>query len=232
MTMLPPSYLELEHIYLGTIGRGARTVAVTGVQSGDGVSLLAQALAARAADAGLNAIYLDLNLFRPAFGGPQIGWRPGDQSVHQALLPPEGTRSFQVVASPPRENGLLFRESSSLRQLLTQQLATYDVVIVDTSALCAVNRANIPAEILAAACDTCVLVMLAGVTKNEAARLAIDRLKSAGAKIAGVVLNDRDNPTLADEMCREVNRLRRLLPGLTRRLCRWLRGRDLLRQPS
>ena len=62
---LPPSYLELEHIYLGTFGRGARTVAVTGVQGGDGASLLAHALASRATNAGLRALYLDLNLFRP-----------------------------------------------------------------------------------------------------------------------------------------------------------------------
>ncbi|MFY7962865.1 MAG: capsular biosynthesis protein [Elsteraceae bacterium] len=229
---LPPSYLELEHVYLGTFGRGARTVAVTGVQGGDGASLLAHALAARATSAGLRALYLDLNLFRPSFPSLQIAWRPDDQSVHQALLPRDHSAPFEVAPAPVGASNLLFREPAVLKRLLEEKLVDYDAIVIDTSAICSVNAGNVPPEILAAACDSCVLVMLAGVTKQAPARLAVDRLTAAGAKIAGVVLNDRDNPTLADEMCREVNRLKRWLPNLTEKMCRWIRRKDLLRQPG
>jgi protein-tyrosine kinase len=229
---LPPSYLELEHIYLGTFGRGARTVAVTGVQGGDGASLLARALASRATSAGLRALYLDMNLFRPSFPSQQIAWRPDDQSVHQALLPSDQATPFEVAPAPVGASNLLFREPAMLKRLLEDQLADYDAIVIDTSAICSVNAGNVPPEILAAACDSCVLVMLAGVTKQAPARLAVDRLAAAGAKIAGVVLNDRDNPTLADEMCREINRLKRWLPKMTDRLCRWVRRKDLLRLPG
>jgi len=229
---LPPSYLELEHIYLGTFGRGARTVAVSSVQGGHGASMLAHALAARATNAGLRALYLDLNLFRPAFPTQQIAWRPDDHSVHSALVPRDHAAPFEVAPAPTKAGSLMFREPSVLKRLLEERLSEYDAIIIDTSALCAVNAGNIPPEILAAACDTCILVMLSGSTKQAHARLAVDRLQAAGAKIAGVVLNDRDNPTLADEMCREVNRLKRWLPTMTERLCRWLRRKDLLRQPG
>jgi Mrp family chromosome partitioning ATPase len=229
---LPPSYLELEHIYLGTFGRGARTVAVTGVQVGDGASLLAHALASRATNAGLRALYLDLNLFRPTFPGQQLAWRPDDHSVHQALLPRDQAAPFEVAPAPTGGANLLFREPTMLKRLLEERLAEYDAIVIDTSAICSVNAGNVPPEILAAACDSCVLVMLAGSTKQASARLAVDRLAAAGAKLAGVVLNDRDNPTLANEMCREVNRLKRFLPKAAERLCRWIRRHDLLRQPG
>jgi protein-tyrosine kinase len=229
---LPPSYLELEHIYLGTFGRGARTVAVTGVQGGDGASLLAHALASRATNAGLRALYLDMNLFRPSFPNQQIAWRPDDHSVHQALLPRDHSAPFEVAPAPLGTSNLLFREPMMLKRLLQERLAEYDAIVIDTSAICSVNSGNVPPEILAAACDSCVLVMLAGVTKQAPARLAVDRLTAAGAKIAGVVLNDRDNPTLADEMCREINRMKRWMPKLADRLCRWVRRKDLLRQPG
>jgi protein-tyrosine kinase len=229
---LPPSYLELEHIYLGTFGRGARTVAVTGVQGGDGASLLAHALASRATNAGLRALYLDLNLFRPAFPGLQLAWRPDDHSVHQALLPRDHAAPFEVAPAPTGSSNLLFREPAILKRLLAEKLSEYDAIVIDTSAICSVNAGNVPPEILAAACDSCVLVMLAGGTKQAPAQLAVDRLTAAGAKIAGIVLNDRDNPTLANEMCREVNRLKRFFPKLSDRLCQWIRRQDLLRQPG
>ncbi len=232
MSELPPSYLELEHIYLGTFGRGARTVAVTGVQAGDGASLLAHALTARATNAGLRALYLDLNLFRPAFPGAQIAWRPDDHSIHQALIPRDHSAPFEIAPAPVGAGSLLFREPTMLKRLLNERLADYDAIVIDTSALCSVNAGNVPPEILAAACDSCILVMLAGSTKQAPARLAVDRLNAAGAKIAGVVLNDRDNPTLADEMCREASRLKRWLPKLSEKLCRWIRRHDLLRQPG
>lgn len=232
MNELSPTYLELERVYASTIGRGARSVTVTGVVPGVGASLLARALAARASHGGLRAVYVDFNLARPVYQALQTAWRPDDASVQTALVPVQDDQPYAVVPPPvtERDGHLIFREGNVLRRLLDQDLASYDAIIIDTSAVGAVNGRNIPAEQVAAATDQTILVLLAGVTKTHTARHAVDRLTTAGAKLAGVVLNDRDNPSLADEMCREANRLRRFLPSLTRRICAWVRQKEILQQ--
>jgi protein-tyrosine kinase len=58
-----------------------------------------------------------------------------------------------------------------------------------------------------------VLVVLAGVTPTSALRAALDKLASADVNLLGTVLNDRKNPSLAEELERETKRFKRVLPG-------------------
>jgi hypothetical protein len=62
------------------------------------------------------------------------------------------------------------------------------------------------------------MVVLAGWTKVEAVLKAQERLDRAGANLLGIVMNDRDNPTLEHEIEREIGRIAGFLPGIVRRL--------------
>lgn len=235
MTALNPTYQEIEAIYGRTIGRGARSLSVTAIRSGDGATTLAQALAARSAAAGLRTVYLDLNLHRPLVRAVESVWRPGNRSVSSVCLPADQSRSFDLVPAPvaPREGRdtlVDFREGRHLSSLLQDDLAAYEVIVVDTSPATLINGRNIPADRIAAACDAAILVALSAGTRLPEARAVVESLRLAGANLAGLVLNDRDFPTLGEEFAREARRLRRFLPGFSERLARWFLTRPLLRR--
>lgn len=235
MISLSPTYQELEAIYGRTIGRGARSVSVSAIRPGDGATTLAQALAARSAAAGLRTIYLDLNLHRPIIRALDASWRPGDRSVTNVLQPSADNRGFDLVPAPSspvsgRDTLIDFREGRQLSRLLREELAEYEVILVDTSPVNLVNGRNIPADRIAGACDTAILIGLSAVTTQAEAKAALEQFRLAGANIAGLVLNDRAFPTLGEEFAREARRLRRLFPDLANRLSEFFLKSPLLRR--
>lgn len=235
MIPLSPTYQELEAIYGRTIGRGARSVSVSAIRPGDGATTLAQALAARSSAAGLRTIYLDLNLHRPIIRALDASWRPGDRSVAEVLLPSGEGRGFDLVPAPSapasgRDTLIDFREGRQLARLLGEELADYEVILIDTSPVSLVNGRNIPADRVAAACDAAILIGLSAVTTQAEAKAALEQLRLAGANVAGFVLNDREFPTLGEEFAREARRLRRFLPGLSNRLSDFFLRSTLLRR--
>lgn len=235
MIALNPTYQEIEAVYGRTIGRGARSVSVTAIRSGDGATTLAQALAARAAAAGLRTVYLDLNLHRPLVRAVESVWRPGNRSVATVCLPADSHRRFDLVPAPiaPREGRdtlVDFREGRHLSSLLQDDLAEYEVILVDTSPATLINGRNIPADRIAAACDAAILVALSAHTRLPEARNTVESFRLAGANLAGAVLNDRDFPTLGEEFAREARRLKRVFPRLSHWLAEWFLSRPLLRR--
>lgn len=216
---IPIQYLELESLYAATLAQGIRSLAVTSAEGGEGVSTICDALARRAEADGLKTLLVDLNLYHPGRVSP-IQWGPND-------LPEPLTRGRSLALIPaPGKDLMAFRNKDTLNQLLAGWLAQYDVVLCDTSPLTALNRGNIPADQVCAACQGALLVVLAGVTPAAAIQSAVDKLARADVNLLGAVFNDRVNPGLASEMLRELNRL----PSnrLTEWLKRWCRRSALL----
>ncbi len=228
MSQIPIFYAELECVYAQTVARGLRRLAVSAANPGEGVSFLARALARRGAATGLRTLLMDFNSFHPA-DTARGSWRPDGGSVRTAIVPIAADGLDFVPASSLASTDLSFRDPHRLRELLKEELADYDLIIADTSAVNRVNGRSVPPGVVAAACDAAVLVILAGVTTGHAARVAAASLRESGAELAGVVMNDRDNPMLVNELCREVERLRPFAPRLADWLERRLRGNALLR---
>jgi protein-tyrosine kinase len=224
--MLPLNYPELDTIYRQTVGKGARTICVTAANAGEGVSSLALALAHLAAAAGLETVLVDVNLPRPsasgALGLKRARWSPGDGSARSAIACAERV-GLGVLPAPTGTDPLAFRDPDKLRRVFEEDLADYDLIVVDASPVNSTPGTAIPAEAVAAACQATLIVVLTGVTSEHAVRTAKERLAAAGATIFGAVFNDRFNPCLADELCREVDRIARFAPGLAG----WLRRRIL-----
>lgn len=225
---------ELEALYERTLGHGLRSLAITSPSWRSGVSTLAAALARRAAAGGRRTLLVDLNLMRPALDrlvGAQptaVDWALHDGSAGHALVP--ATQSNLTLLTPPRQRAfdILSREADTIRQAIAQWQEEWDCVILDCLPVTARNRANLPTPQVCAACQGTILVVLANGTTGPELSAASETLEQAGARLLGAVVNDMNNPSLLEELCREADRLRSMAPILAERIKRWLRGRRLL----
>jgi len=231
---IPDHYLELESIYAATLARGVRSLAVASASPGEGVTSLVAALAHRNLHAGRSTLIVDFNLFRP---GVQRYFGIGTTPPHQGALPApcnvdhdrSPARLAVLSPQPSRSSLLQLREPGTIEQLIDDWKEEFDSILIDTSAINAVNGANLPGERAAAACDGTLLLILSGTTTETMAAAAAKKLTDAGALLLGAVLNDRDQPSLLQELIREIDRLRPLLPRLAGWLRRKLLGMPLLR---
>jgi Mrp family chromosome partitioning ATPase len=220
--------LELERVYTATLARQTRSLAVTSSNSGEGVSTLVQALARRNLLAGRSTLVLDLNLHRPSL---DRAFELDRTAAEHDLLPPpqpvalagaHGLARLGLVSAPlERHNIVPLREPGGLEAQIARFLEEYDSVIIDTSPVNMMNAGTLPGDRAAAACDATVFTVLAGRTTSTCVTSALERLGDAGAMVLGCVINDRDNPTLRQELLREVARLNNLAPRFTS----WLRAR-------
>lgn len=220
--MLPVQRPELDAIYRQTVGKRARTVCVTAANQGEGVSTLALALARRGAAAGLRALLVDANLPRPSASGKlgRTRWTPADGSAAGKVAPGRDL-DLAVLPAPVSVDPLAFRDSDAWRRMFEVDLAAYQLIVVDTSPVNSFHDRAIPAEPVAAACAATVLAVLTGVTSERSVQAAVERLRTAGATLCGAVFNDRYNPSLADELGQQVDRL----AGVAPRLAGWLKRR-------
>jgi Mrp family chromosome partitioning ATPase len=102
-------------------------------------------------------------------------------------------------------------------------------VVLDAPPLLAASQTNGPGGLtVASRAATTVMVVLAGRTKADKVRQAQEKLVRAGGHLSGVVLNDRENPSLRAEMERELGRLARWAPGLVEKARNRLRTSRVL----
>lgn len=223
---IPYQNMEIEQIYTQLLSDPHTSIAICSAEAGEGVTSVAFALAQRNLLAGHSTLLVDLNLYRPALNSllaidsaPLIN-HPGSQSTttqlesSTVLSAPQLICSEQVrvavngvVAPTKRQHIMKLRQPGVIEQCINEWLECYDTVIIDTSPLNRVNAQNIPAERVAAACDGALLTVLAGSTTESAIDSALSKLANANALLLGSVINDRDHPTLRDELLREVSRM-------------------------
>ena len=133
------------------------------------------------------------------------------------------------ITSPTRRDLVIkLRKPGELEQLIAEWQQSFDTIIFDTSPINRINASNIPAERVAAACDGCLLVVLAGNTTEAMVSGAAEKLKLAGANLLGCISNDRDNPPLKSELLRETQRLESRFGSLAKRIGNWIRKNHLL----
>jgi Mrp family chromosome partitioning ATPase len=237
MNELPIHYAELESIYSQTIDCGVRSLAITACGGGEGTTTLACALARRAQAGGRKTLLVDMNFCHPGIG-PELGvtsksWKNLDNLLEEQIILlneegqaasylPKSLLPLAVLPAPSTPTGnLMLREKDYLARCMGAWLEEYEVVIVDTSPLNAINRHNLPAERICSQCEGTVLVVMAGITRQAQLHTAMARLLSHGIQLSGCVFNDRYCPSLAEELIRETYRLQPWLPTLMT----WLRGK-------
>lgn len=206
--IIPATHTEIEQIYLAAEMNECRSLCITACQSGDGVTSVVAALAERYLLAGHRTLVVDLNTFHPAFECIDIA--PSDDDNVGLLVEHASTHQmFTGLTVPNNQSALLvYKDPAQLQNAVTQWLTQYDRVICDTSPLLHINRGNIPAQVVASACDQTALVIMGGKTSSGQLEKAMQLINNPSISLLGSVLNLKQQATLAQEMVRELNRLK------------------------
>ncbi len=204
---------EIETVWRSLVASGLQCIAVTAAHGGEGTSTIAAALARRAQHAGKTVLLAEIFAAKPTLAARCGMQLPAGEPVRI------GAEGFSVLAVPP-DAPANWQQRDFFAWKMAAWQRDHDLVVLDLSPVLA---SPAPGEgmgslAVAAAAACTLMVVLAGRTKAEAVKRAQDRLDRAGANLLGIVLNDRENPSLREEMEREVSRIAGFLPGLARRL--------------
>ncbi len=174
-----------------------RLIVVTSTLTGEGKSLVVSHLAAVSAMLSQRILIIDADLHRPRqhklFGLPS---QPGLTDVIDKKLnllhavQPTGIANLSMLTCGElcdRPASLL--ESASMKSLLGEAAAHYDLVIVDTPPVSSCADANA----LSRYSDGLVMVTRPNFTPKEMALRAISDLKGNGVPILGIVVNEMTN---------------------------------------
>ncbi len=218
MIPLPIHYSEVERIVSDTFGRGVKSLALLSPKANSGLSTVAYAVARRSAVSGRETLLLDLNLAAPVLHRrlalPRTPWKVTEVRTDgrpQRL----GSTPLSVLTAPSGELDYSFRDPEKLEAMMRGLEEDYDAIVIDTSALLAVNRGNVPTPLIARAANAALLNVLSGRVSEGDLREAVALCKEGGVTLIGAVYNDREDPRLADELCREARRMKRFLPKVS-----------------
>jgi len=247
MIHIPYQNMEVEQIYSQVLSEPGRSIAICSANAGEGVTSLTLALAQRNLLAGRSTLVVDLNLYRPALKPllsiesaslKETGSLPSvnlQTDMASCILPPPALLTVNqhpfaimgITAPTRRENIMKLRQPGTLEKCISEWMKHYDAVIIDTSPLNRINAQNIPPERVAAACDGALLVVLAGHTNEAMICAAVKKIATTKAQLLGCIFNDRDNPSLKNELIRVVERMGKC-NWLTRRLKKIINNNPLL----
>jgi tyrosine-protein kinase Etk/Wzc len=174
--------------------RKLRIVGVTSATPGEGKTTTAANLAVSLAQKGERVLLIDCDLRRPRIHEVfDLEREPGLSSLLvesnklEDVIRHTDVAGLDVMTSGPipfNPSELLGGER--MRKLIEQMSASYDSLVLDAPPVLVAADASILARIT----DGLVLVVSAGVTDKDAARAAVDQLRSVGANVIGAVLND------------------------------------------
>ena len=170
-----------------------KTVLVTSLASSQGKSLLASNLAISMAETGLRVVLVDTNYSRPAVNeifaiDDQVGLSDaieGSIGVADALHVTE-LETLQILPMGRADaNWPDLLNEPEFETVLNELMERCDRVVIDG------NTATLNECLCVSAfCDATVVLVDPRRSKRRNLRFAADRLRTVGAKVAGIVLND------------------------------------------
>jgi len=211
-------------------------LAISSVKEASGNSCLSYALARRMAASDHKVLLIDLNIEKPdlseLLAAKQTEWSP-ENFDSNAFVERLGDTGLSIMAAPLQSAELWsFREKKILSEMISQLKKEYDVIIIDIPHLLSEQntQALIASEIICAVCDTTILNLLSGkVSENDIVNCT-HLLKKSGARLHGFVMNDQFHPSLKDEICRELDRIKFLLPRFVEKMKAKVRANIFLSQ--
>ena len=187
------AYRSLRTALLLSSAHQLRVIALTSAHSGEGKTATAANLAVVMAQLGRQVLLIDADLRKPRLHRVfhlsnregLVHCLTGGESLEQ-LIQPTGVNGLFLLPSgtiPPNPSELL--ASDRMRELLEVAQRRFDLVIVDTPPLLAVTDASVLGSVV----DGVVLCLHAGRVQRGEAQASADRLRVAGARVLGTVLN-------------------------------------------
>ena len=230
--LIPVDNIDLERIYTRTLGAGIRSLAVVSSCRGEGVSSLAISLTHRHLLSGKSTLFVDLN-YESTEHLPML---PSDNietplaiGRPQLLSSKDEHFAFLGIPAPAKTTGCLkWRDPGILEQQMANWLEEFDAVIVDAGSLKQHKNALMPSERIVAACQSGILVVMAGITTVPMIQHSYKLVKNGGGNLVGCVFNDLFNPSLACELQRETNRIPIYFNQISEKITNWIKTNRLL----
>jgi capsular exopolysaccharide synthesis family protein len=168
-----------------------RIVAIASSVPGEGKTTTAICLARSAAAAGVKTLLVDCDPRRRAtsrqFGGNvKVGLNEllrGSASLDQVLVQDQATGAWLLPQRVDADD-LTLTESGHFAALLTKLRERFDLILLDTAPLLAIDEARVVASMA----DGVVFLMRWRKTAAKAAEIALDRLSDVDANVIGVAL--------------------------------------------
>jgi succinoglycan biosynthesis transport protein ExoP len=192
-TLISESYRSLRTALLLSSAHELRAIAVTSAVAGEGKTATASNLAVVLAQLGRQVLLVDCDLRKPRlhqvfrvsnrFG--LVNQLTATAEPETVFLPTEVPNLWVTPSGPIPPNPSELLASDRMRDWLKLVRARFDFVVLDTPPALAVTDATI-VGLLA---DGVVLTLRSGKITREEARLCRDRLRLAGIRILGAVLN-------------------------------------------
>ena len=211
---LDPSSDAVEALYQRTIGAGHRVIALIGIERGDGVSALATALAQRSSLAPNRTLLIDAS-----------------GKIDDAEdTPPPNHEAFKRHELRPEPEHYRHRSTEFLREQWEESCTHHRALIIDCAPALGTRQDAIPGALVARSADAVVLICRGGASTRD----AIASAKSAlgAARIVGIVVNGRDQPTVGAEIAREAMRLSSTFPSLAQTIAERAKKWSILDVPG
>ncbi len=192
-TLISEAYRSLRTALLLSSARELKVIAVTSAVAGEGKTATASNLAVVLAQLGRQVLLVDCDLRKPRlhqvfhisnrFG--LVNQLTASAEPEAVFLPTEVPNLWLTPSGPIPPNPSELLASDRMREWLRSVRARFDFVVIDTPPALAVTDATIVGMLV----DGVVLTLRSGKVTREEARLCRDRLRQAGIKILGAVLN-------------------------------------------
>lgn len=200
---------EIEQIFIQLELDKIDTLCVTADKSGAGATSVAMALTERYLLAGYKTLLVDFNLFNPSFDAFVLPSKTQvEGSTPEFIRHNQSQHFFSGIQAPATlERQLAFRDPISLMKSIEKWQTEYDKIIVDTTALNQCNQSNIPTVTIANVVQGTLLVVSAGKSNSSDLKAATALLKKAHANVCGIILNQHQQNTLAQDIANIISRL-------------------------
>jgi len=190
-TLISEAYRSLRTGLLLSSARELKTVAVTSAMAGEGKTATAVNLAIVLAQLGRQVLIVDCDLRKPRLHQVlRVSNRHGlvnqlTATGEEAIFPTEVPNLWITPSGPIPPNPSELLSSDRMRDWLRTMRSRFDFVVLDTPPALAVTDATVVGLLV----DGVVLTLRSGKVTREEARICRDRLRQAGVKILGAVLN-------------------------------------------
>lgn len=185
------------NLQFATMGKPARSIAVTSGEAGEGKTTTAAQLAIASAEAGLEVIVVEADFRRPALQRALMPDRPepirpglsnylvGTASVEE-VVHPTGLPNISIVPAgplPPTPSAIL--DSNFARRIGTELLELGDLMVFD----CPPLSVGADASVLASWLDGTLMVVDLDNSTDRSVRAGLAQLAAVEAIVLGLVLN-------------------------------------------
>jgi len=233
----------LETIYARITRQAYNQFSLCSTQHDAGNSAAALALAKRAAQSGKRVLLIELTPTHPTLAQqyhlPATEWLPLTGNWEHAAQESDQPGLMLLSCPEKASHCVEFRDQDTLKLFFESCLQRFDWVICDTEPLLVSERKidqqnyncdSLPVDTICAASAATLLNVVTGRTTESQIDEAKETLDSCGAKLRGVIMNDRYAPSLKQELIRETYRFDRFMPKLMARFRQKLETMILLNQ--